>query len=205
MKLFPFSHGRSIAWRSRIGPPPCRSRTTQISPTRLCTSRWPSNSAPSGMGVGSPHLDGWPRERRHCPKQQRWGPRSVSSRRRGRTNSWSRSRGGTGHTPSRRICWKISGRFWRQGRPAEGQPFFLDILHSLALNIQDPDHAIWNKGSHWGSRTHPGFAGYLATQEGAKRGGAGVSGTPSSHAGVTTPQRIISVSSSAARSWRRSP
>ena len=26
------------------------------------------------------------------------------------------------------------------GRPAEGQPFFLDILHSLALNIQDPDH-----------------------------------------------------------------
>ena len=26
------------------------------------------------------------------------------------------------------------------GRPADGQPFFLDILHSVALNIQDPDH-----------------------------------------------------------------
>ena len=26
------------------------------------------------------------------------------------------------------------------GRPAEGQPFLLDILHSVALNIQDPDH-----------------------------------------------------------------
>ena len=25
-------------------------------------------------------------------------------------------------------------------RPAEGQPFFLDILHSVGLNIQDPDH-----------------------------------------------------------------
>ena len=40
------SPGHAIAWRSWIGPPPCRSRTTQISPTRSCTSRWPSNSAP---------------------------------------------------------------------------------------------------------------------------------------------------------------
>ena len=49
------------------------------------------------------------------------------------------------------------------GRPAEGQPFFLDILHSRAMN---PDHQF--------PRDHgptPSLAGHLA-----KRGGAGVLG-----------------------------
>ena len=47
------------------------------------------------------------------------------------------------------------------GRAADGQPFFLDILHSVALNIQDPDHQFpgtWSKGSRWsrwGSQTRP--------------------------------------------------
>ena len=48
---------------------------TQISPTRLCTSTWPSNSALLGTGVGSPHLDGW--------QAAAMGPRSVSSHRHG--------------------------------------------------------------------------------------------------------------------------
>ena len=54
-----------------------------------------------------------------------------------------------------------------------GQPFFLDILHSVALTTSLL--GIWNKGSHCGPT--PGLAGHLATQEGA----AGVPGTPSPH------------------------
>ena len=80
------------------------------------------------------------------------------------------------------------------GRPADGQPFFLDILHSVALNIQDPDHQFF-PGS--GARA-PDLAGHLATQEGAERGGAGVPGTPSPN------RRITSASSSGAHFWRRS-
>ena len=33
------------------------------------------------------------------------------------SSSRSRSRWGTGHIPSRRTCWRISGRSWRQGGP----------------------------------------------------------------------------------------
>ena len=52
----------------------------------------------------------------------------------------------------------------RAGRPATS---------SVALNIQDPD-----KGPTAGHGPTPGLAGHLATQEGAKRGGAGVPATP---------------------------
>ena len=52
------------------------------------------------------------------------------------------------------------------GRPAEGQPFFLDILHSVALNIQDPDHQF------------PRDLEQGVPLKVAKRGGAGVPTTP---------------------------
>ena len=72
-----------------------------------------------------PLRDGWPRGPDRCPKQQRWGPRSVSSLRRGGTSSRSRSRWGMGHIPSRRTCWRTSGRFWRRSRPTSGRPTLL--------------------------------------------------------------------------------
>ena len=74
--------------------------------------------------MGSPHWDGWPRGLGHCPKQQRWGPRSVS-------------RWGTGHIPSRRTCWRISGRSWRRG---QADQLKANPSSWTALNIQDPDH-----------------------------------------------------------------
>ena len=147
VKLFPFSHGHAIAWRSRL-------RQGYVPPDSLQT-------APPQGGVGSPHLDGWPCGLGHCPKQQRWGPRSVSSRRHGGTNSRSRSRWGTGHTPSRIMLEDIREILAPgAGRPGEGQPFFLDILHSLALNIQDPDHQFPRdlKGSHLRGVTDPPLA-----------------------------------------------
>ena len=39
------------------------------------------------------------------------------------------------------------------GGAGQRKAFFLDILHSLALTTSFL--SIWNKGSHWGSRTHP--------------------------------------------------
>ena len=65
------------------------------------------------------------------------------------------------------------------GRPAEGQPFFLDILHSLAMNIQDRD---LEQGVPLRVTDPPlVLPGIWTTQEGAKRGGAGVLGTLLSH------------------------
>ena len=81
---------------------------------------------------------------------------------------------GRGHIPSRRTYWRTSGRAPGAGRPADGQPFFLDILHSVALNIQDPDYQFPRPGARspaGGHRPAPDLAGHLATQEGAERGG----------------------------------
>ena len=102
------------------------------------------------------------------PSLQRWGPRSLSSRRHGGTNSRSRSLGDGSHPFPEDLLEDIREILAPgAGRLAEGQPFFLDILHSLALNIQDPDHQFPRDLEQ----------GVTATQE-AERGGAGVPRTP---------------------------
>ena len=94
------------------------------------------------------------------------------------------------------------------GRPAEGQPFFLDILHSLALNIQDPDHQfLWDleQGVLLGVTDPPLASPGIWPLKKELKGEEPEFQKLIPRARVTTPQRITSVSSSVAHSWRRSP
>ena len=96
------------------------------------------------------------------------------------------------------------------GRPADGQPFFLDILHSVALNIQDPDHQFsrdLEQGVPLGVTdpplTSPGIWPLKKELKGEEPGFQ--QELPHPRAGITTPRRITSASSSGAHSWRMSP
>ena len=81
---------------------------TQISPTR---SRWPSNSAPLRGGWEALTWTAGPVDSATVQSSSDGG--QDLCRRHGGTSSRSCSRWGTGHIPSRRICWRISGRSWR--------------------------------------------------------------------------------------------
>ena len=92
------------------------------------------------------------------------------------------------------------------GRPADGQPFF---LHSVALNIQDSDHQFprdLERGVPLGVTDPPlTLPGIWPLKKKLKGEEPEFQQLPHPTAGVTTPRRITSASSSGAHFWRRSP
>ena len=93
------------------------------------------------------------------------------------------------------------------GRPADGQPFFLDILHSVALNIQDPDHQFprdLEQGVPLGVTDPPLTSpGIWPLKKELKGEEPEFQELPHPTGRVT--RRITSASSSGAHFWRRSP
>ena len=133
------------------------------------------------------------------------GPAPVSSLRHGGTSSRSRSPWGRGH---RRTYWRTSGRFW-----PDGQPFFLDILHSVALNIQDPDHQSPRPGArgpaagHTPIRStptlgHSGGPGGPSGTDGLLQRPGGVGGGQASPAFVPSSWRLQTARERTCRSCR---
>ena len=100
-ELFPLSHGHTIAWKSRIGPPSCRSRTTQIRQGHV---------PPDGLQPAPP------KGRRGKALIGTTGPMDSATVQSSSDGGQDLCRQGTGHIPSRRTCWRISGRFWRRGQ-----------------------------------------------------------------------------------------
>ena len=92
-------------------------------------------------------------------------------------------------------------KFWRWGQ-ADQQTFFLDSSEHSGprLPVSPRPGARGPAGGH----RPADLAGHLATQEGAERGRSSRN-SPTQRAGVTTPWRITSASSSGAHFWRRSP
>ena len=96
------------------------------------------------------------------------------------------------------------------GRPtAEGQPFFLDILHSVALNLQDPDHQF-PRDLEQGVPlrfTDPPLAspGIWPLKKELKGEEPEFQKLPHPTGRGNYPRRITSVSSWVAHFWRRSP
>ena len=91
-----------------------------------------------------------------------------------------------GRVTPRRTCWKISGDPGARGRPTSGRPALLPgHLAQPGAKHSGPRPPVSSgsgtRGPTGGHGPTPSLAGHLATQEGAKRGGAGVAGTPSFH------------------------
>ena len=136
-------------------------------------------------GGGKPSLG-------RCPKQQCWGPGSVSSLRHGGTSSRSRSCWGRGHIPSWRTYWRTSGR--SSGRPTlfSGHLAQRGSEHSeqgVLLGVTDPP------------LTSPGIWPLKKELKGEE---PEFQELPHPTGRVTTPRRITSASSSGAHFWRRS-
>ena len=78
----------------------------------------------------------WLRGRGLCHKQLRWARRSASW---GERLQESLSVGEGSHPFLEDLLHSIRDPCPEKGGPAEGQTFHLDVLHSLAADIQDPD------------------------------------------------------------------